>query len=137
MFLPLPCFATLSRSTTPRKPDSRANAGVISGKPIGLIESTSIAPSSMRYRVPTLTWGRVHIRTLQVISPRRTPSRSRFANTMKRSYKELLISPLNGVVAAVRLTRQFENPADVSKQLLPHTHTPLGLTQLGQLMARW
>jgi hypothetical protein len=29
---------------------------------------------------------RVQIRTLQVISPRRTPSRSRLVNTMKRSY---------------------------------------------------
>src|ERR1035441_10679471 len=46
MFSPLPCFATLSRSTTPRKPDSRANSPVISGRPIGLIESTSISPSS-------------------------------------------------------------------------------------------
>src|ERR1017187_3841703 len=86
MFSPLPCFATLSRSTTPRKPDSRANCPVISGRPIGLIESTSISPSSIRYRLPTLTWGRVHIRTLQVISPRRTPSRRRLANTMRRVY---------------------------------------------------
>src|ERR1700682_5044619 len=70
---------------TPRKPDSRASSGVISGKPIGVIESTSIAPSSMRYRAPTLTWGRAQIRTLQVISPRRTPSRSRLVNTMKES----------------------------------------------------
>src|ERR1035441_8878738 len=46
MFSLLPCFATFSRSTTPRKPDSRANSPVISGRPIGLIESTSISPSS-------------------------------------------------------------------------------------------
>jgi hypothetical protein len=71
---------------TPRKPDSRANSGVISGNPMGLIESTSISPPSIRYRAPILTWGRVHIRTLQVISPRRTPSRSRLVNTMKRVY---------------------------------------------------
>jgi hypothetical protein len=32
----------------PQEPDSRANSGVISGKPIGLTESTSISPSSMR-----------------------------------------------------------------------------------------
>src|SRR5688572_32333245 len=38
-FSPLPCFATLNRSRTPRKPDSRANSGVISGKPIGVIRS--------------------------------------------------------------------------------------------------
>jgi hypothetical protein len=43
------CFSqTFSKSTTPKKPDSRASSGVISGRPIGLIESTSIAPSSMR-----------------------------------------------------------------------------------------
>ena len=69
-----------------RKPDPRANSGVMSGKPIGVIESTSISPSSILYRVPTLTWGRVHIRTLQVISPSRTPSRRRLLNTMRRVY---------------------------------------------------
>src|SRR5205085_6308695 len=41
----------------PMKPDSRANCGVMARKPIGSIESTSISPSSMRYRAPTLTWG--------------------------------------------------------------------------------
>src|SRR5437764_131620 len=70
-------FGLLVKSLTPRKPDSRANSGVISGNPIGLIESTSIVPSPMRYRARTLTRGRVHILTQQVISPRRTPSRSR------------------------------------------------------------
>jgi hypothetical protein len=45
-----PRFATLSRSTRPTKPDSRANYGVMSGKPIGSMESTSISPSSIRYR---------------------------------------------------------------------------------------
>jgi hypothetical protein len=70
----------------PRKPDSRASSGVISGSPIGLIDSTSISPSSMGYRLPTVTWGRIHIRTLQVISPRRTPSRNRLAKTMGRVY---------------------------------------------------
>src|SRR6267142_3319676 len=74
----------------PRKPDSRANSGVISGKPIGVIESTSISPSSIRYRAPTLTWGRVQFRTLQVISPRRTPSRSRLVNVMMRVYEPIL-----------------------------------------------
>jgi hypothetical protein len=61
------CFAIFRRSTMPRKPDSRANCGVISGKPIGSMESISISPSSIGYRAPTLTWGRVQIRTLQVI----------------------------------------------------------------------
>src|SRR5437867_7697265 len=58
----------------------------MSGKPIGVIESTSIAPSSIRYRAPTLTWGRVHIRTLQVISPRRIPSRKRLVKTTRTVY---------------------------------------------------
>jgi hypothetical protein len=53
---------------------------------MGSIESTSISPSSMRYRPPTLTCGRVQIRTLQVISPRRTPSRSRLVNVMMTVY---------------------------------------------------
>lgn len=70
----------------PRNPDSRANCGVISGKPIGVIASTSISPSSILYRPPTFTWGRIQMRTLQVISPRWTPSRSRLANTMQRVY---------------------------------------------------
>ncbi len=51
-----------------------------------LIESISISPSSMRYREPTLTCGLFQIRTLQVISPRRTPSRRRLVNTMERVY---------------------------------------------------
>jgi hypothetical protein len=33
-----------------------------------------------------LTWGRVQIRTLQVISPLRTPSRRRLVNIMLRGY---------------------------------------------------
>src|ERR1039458_1433354 len=103
MFSPLPCFATLSRSTTPRKPDSRANCPVISGRPIGLIESTSISPSSIRYRLPTLTWGRVHILTLQVISPRRTPSRRRLAKTMRTS-----LHPVDD-----RVGRRERNPLQV------------------------
>ena len=41
----------------------------------------------MLYRPPTLTCGRVQIRTLQVISPRRTPSRRRFANIMLGVYR--------------------------------------------------
>src|ERR1700687_1876122 len=89
MFSPLPCLATLSRSIKPRKPDSRANSGVISGKPIGLIESTSIAPSSMRYRAPTLTCGRVHIRAVQGISLRRTAHRLRRAcRSVKKTTKD-------------------------------------------------
>jgi hypothetical protein len=39
-------------------------------QPVGVIESTSISPSSIRYRPPTFTWRRSHIRTLHVISPR-------------------------------------------------------------------
>jgi hypothetical protein len=82
MFLPRPWLATLRRSTTPRKPDSRANTGVVSGRPMGSMESTSISPSSIRYRPPTLTCGRVQMRTLQVMSPRRTPSRKRLVNVI-------------------------------------------------------
>ncbi len=52
---------TLSRVRTPRNPDSSANSGVMSGKPIGSIESTSIEPSSMRWRAPILMWGRIQI----------------------------------------------------------------------------
>src|SRR3974390_3885412 len=52
MFSPRPWFATLSRSRIPRNPDSRPSSGVISGNPIGSIESISISPSSMRYRRP-------------------------------------------------------------------------------------
>src|SRR6266404_4873029 len=58
----------------------------MSGKPMGLMESTSISPSSMRYRLPTVTWGYFHIRTLQVISPLRTLSRRRLVNTIGKSY---------------------------------------------------
>ena len=41
MLVPLPCFAILSRSSTPRKPDSRASSGVMSGNPIGVTDSIS------------------------------------------------------------------------------------------------
>ncbi len=99
MFWPRPCLATLSRSRTPRKPDSRANSGVISGKPIVSIESTSISPSSIRYRAPTFTCGRVHIRTLHVISPRRTPSRRRLVNIMPKGLLQ----------ASVRVRMQTKN----------------------------
>src|SRR5262249_2702330 len=54
----------------------------MSGRPIGSMESTSISPSSIRYRPPTFTCGRVQMRTLQVISPRRTPSRKRLVNVI-------------------------------------------------------
>src|SRR5438093_13349379 len=50
------------------------------------MESTSSSPSSMRYRAPTFTWGRIHIRMLQVISPRRTPSRRRLVNSIGAVY---------------------------------------------------
>src|SRR5580700_2275549 len=86
MFSPLPCFATFSRSNTPRNPDARASSGVISGNPIVSIESTSISPSSRRYRLPTVTRGVIQIRTLHESPPRRTPSRSRFVNVMARVY---------------------------------------------------
>src|SRR5258706_8069790 len=82
MFSPGPFLATLSKSITPRKPDSRARSPVISGRPIGVIESISISPCSMGYRLPSLTWGRCHIRTEQVISPLRTRSRRRLVNTI-------------------------------------------------------
>jgi len=47
----------------------------------------------MRYRAPTLTWGRIQIRTLQVISPRRIPSRSRLVNVIKRVYVRWCSAP--------------------------------------------
>jgi hypothetical protein len=61
------------------------------GKPCRLNRLES-PPSSIRYLAPTLTWGRVQIRTLQVISPRRTPSRRRLVNVMNRVYENT--SPL-------------------------------------------
>jgi hypothetical protein len=54
----------------------------MSGNPIGSIESITIAPSPIGYRAPTRTCGCTQNRTLHVISPRRTPSRSRFVNSM-------------------------------------------------------
>jgi hypothetical protein len=60
----------------------------MSGNPIGSIESTSISPSSMRYRRPTLTRALIQMRTELVISPRRTPSRSRLANIMLKIYSK-------------------------------------------------
>ena len=48
-------------------PDARASSGVISGNPIGSIESTSTSPSSILYRPPTRTCSRNQIRTVQVI----------------------------------------------------------------------
>ena|SRR6266550_3415460 len=44
------------------------------------------SPSYIRYRAPTLTRGRIQIRTLQVISPQCIPSRSRLVNVKKRVY---------------------------------------------------
>src|SRR5262245_27547809 len=55
----------------------------MSSKPMGSTESTSISPSSIGYRPPTVTCGRIQMRTLQVISPRRTPSRSRFVKSIR------------------------------------------------------
>jgi hypothetical protein len=46
-----------------------------------------------RYRAPTRTRGLIHIRALQVISPRRIPSRSRLVNTMKRVYVQRCSRP--------------------------------------------
>jgi hypothetical protein len=56
--------------------------GVMSENPIVSMESISMAPWPMRYLLPTKTCGRVQKRTLQVISPLRTPSRSRLVNIM-------------------------------------------------------
>ena len=50
------------------------------GNPIVSMESITNAPSSTRYRTPTVTCGRVQNRTVQVITTRRTPSRSRLRN---------------------------------------------------------
>src|SRR5260370_26540915 len=104
MFSPRPCFATLSKSITPRKPDSRARSPVISGRPIGVIESISISPSSIRYRLPTLTCRRFQIRTLHVIFPLRTSSRRRFVKVMNAELVEQVFLPL--VVALGEQTHQ-------------------------------
>src|SRR5258708_37511944 len=104
MFSPRPCLATLSKSITPRKPDSRANVPVMSWRPMGVIESISISPSSMRYRLPTLTCRRFQIRTLQVIFPLRTPSRRRFVKVMNAELVEQILLPL--VVALGEQTHQ-------------------------------
>src|SRR5439155_19087598 len=77
---------------------------------MGVMESTSISPSSMRYRAPTFTWGRIHIRMLQVISPRRTPSRRRLVNSIGAVYTVLRnrlddterIDGIGAVIAAPR-----------------------------------
>ena len=74
---PRPCLATLSRSRTPRDPQSRASSGGMFGYPIGSIESTGYSPSSIRYHTPHSHPRLIQIRTLQVILPRRIPSLSR------------------------------------------------------------
>jgi len=51
---------------------SRANSGVISGKPIGPIGPPRSSPRPRRWRAPTLMWGRIQMRMLQVISRRRS-----------------------------------------------------------------
>jgi hypothetical protein len=79
-------FGDLQQIDETEEPDSRASSGVISGKPMFSMESISISPSSIRYREPTLMWGQVQIRTLQVISPLRTRSRRRLVNTMTKVY---------------------------------------------------
>src|ERR1700692_4153791 len=83
----------------------------------------------MRYLAPTLTWGRVQIRTLQVISPRRTPSRSRLVNVMKRVYENT--SPL-----AKSLYRKRESKSSIIllarylTELARGTHTdPVPITE--------
>src|SRR5258708_14128513 len=104
MFSPRPCLATLSKWITPRKPESRANVPVMSWRPMGVIESISISPSSIRYRLPTLTCRRFQIRTLQVIFPLRTPSRRRFVKVMNAELVEQILLPL--VVALREQTHQ-------------------------------
>jgi len=110
MFWPRPCFATLSKSRTPRNPDSRASSGVMSGNPIVSMESISMAPSSMRYLLPTETCGRVQKRTLHVISPRRTPARSRLVNIMSFKLPAQKCSERNGAFATI--TSQSALPRD-------------------------
>ena len=84
----------------------------MSGNPIGSIESTSISPSSIRYRAPTLTRGLIHIRTLQVISPRRIPSRSRLVNVMKRVYVQRCTAPsLQNDALPTNVAKREQHPA--------------------------
>src|SRR6266481_4150991 len=73
----------------------------------------------MRYRAPTLTWGRIHIRTLHVISPRRTPSRRRLVKITRRGACR---SPL-GVVRP--------DAAHVLADLLDEAHLGLRLVRNG------
>src|SRR5579862_2065148 len=81
----------------------------MSGRPIGSIESTTIAPFSIGYFPPTRTRGRIQMRTLQVISPRRTPSRSRLVNVM-------IVRMLGEVRrSSLRIRRQRE-PGDQEQQ---------------------
>ena len=49
-------------------------------------DRASISPSSMRYRPPARACGRIQMRTLDVISPRRTRSRDFFVNCMFEVY---------------------------------------------------
>ena len=69
----------------------------MSGNPIISIESISIAPSPIGYRAPTRTCGCIQNRTLHVISPRRTPSRSLFVNTMATAYSLPQVPTANAI----------------------------------------
>ena len=68
---------------------------------------------SIRYRPPTRTRGVIHMRTLQVISPRRILSRSRFVNTIKRVYVQCAlrlagVANLNGHLISAQPHRRSE-----------------------------
>jgi len=67
---------------------------------MGRSESTSISASSIRYRLPTATWGRIHTRILQVLSSRRTPSRRRFVKSTRRVYGGLHFDGLRASVSS-------------------------------------
>jgi hypothetical protein len=57
----------LEESDNTNKTHSRANWGVMSGRPIGSMESTSISHSSIPYWPATFTSGRVQMWTLHLI----------------------------------------------------------------------
>src|SRR5262245_36686241 len=67
------------------------------------IESTTISPSSIGYRPPTFTWGRIHIRTLHVISPLRTPARKSLVRVMVVNLPQFCEAPLDFVEGLIFL----------------------------------
>src|SRR5215510_15499974 len=82
---PTPCFATFSRSTTPAKPERRANSGVTSASEISNTFVTTTWPGESGYFPPTFTRGPCQRRTVHVISPFRIRSRNEARNCTARS----------------------------------------------------